>query len=227
MQKYSSLFFDLFNTLVNVGEVPESVGRFTADVLNVDQEQWNRVCFSDAHDITGPTEHEQIIRALARELDPNISDDAITQATEHRQRRFDHALKHVRSDVLDALQGLKQRGFTLCLISNASTAEVAAWNQSPLARLFDRAVFSCHCGFKKPDESIYHYALDQCQARPSQGVFIGDGGSDEFTGAHRSGLLTILTTQFSKQHRIEKVREQQGHAIADEIGHLNELLDRL
>ena len=223
MPKYTTLFFDLFNTLLSVGDVPEHVGLFTADVLGLDREEWNKACFSSAHEITQPTEHEQIIRTLALSVNSTIDDETIVDATEHRQRRFDYALTHVRQDILDALVDFKQSGVGLCLISNASTAEVSAWDDSPLARLFDHAVFSCDCGYKKPDKDIYQYALKCCDALHSNTAFIGDGGSNELVGANNAGLTTILTRQFSKSHRLEKVKLRQGDAISHEIEHLSEI----
>lgn len=223
MHKYTTLLFDLFNTLLSVADVPEQVGRFTADVLGVDHDVWNKACFSSAHDITRPTEHEQIIRTLAHSIDSNISDELIVDATEHRQRRFDYALTHVRQDVLDILTDLKRRGMELCLISNASTAEVSAWGDSPLAQLFDHAVFSCDCGFKKPNRDIYRHALQCCDAPHAKTAFIGDGGSDELMGANNMGLTTIFTSQFSKAERVNIVKLQQGSAICHQVEHLSEV----
>ncbi len=223
MPKYTTLFFDLFNTLLSVGDVPEHIGRFTADVLGLDHEVWNKACFSSDHEITKPTEHEQIIRILAHSIDGAISDQVIMDATEHRQRRFDYALSHVQDDIIDSLVGLRQSGLKLCLISNASTAEVSAWGNSPLAKLFDHVVFSCECGYKKPDWDIYQYALQCCEVLHSRAVFIGDGGSNELLGANNAGLTTVLTRQFSKSHRLDKVKQQQGKAIHYEIEHISEV----
>jgi len=225
--KYTTLYFDLFNTLLSVGNVPEHVGQFTADVLQIDHEQWNTACFSSAHEITQASEHEKIIRTLAHSIDRNIADELIINATAHRQRRFDYALMNVQQDILGVLADLKQRGVQLCLISNASTAEVSAWQHSPLAKIFDHAVFSCDCGFKKPDLDIYRYAMKCCASMPSNAAFIGDGGSDEFIGASQAGLTTVLTRQFSKIHRIDKVKQTQGNVISHEIKHLGEVQDVL
>ena len=223
MIRYTTLFFDLFNTLLSVGNVPEHIGRYTADVLGIDQEVWNTACFSDAHEITKPTEQMQIIRTLARSIDRNIDDKLIKDATAHRQRRFDYALRHVQPDILDVLADLKHRGLQLCLISNASTAEVSAWDSSPLAELFDHAIFSCECGYKKPDQEIYHYALTCCGSELLKSAFIGDGGSDELAGANALGLTTVFTRQFSQAHRIDQVRQRQGNAISYEIKQLGEV----
>ena len=221
MQKYTTVFFDLFNTLISVGEVPASIGRFTADILGFDHEQWNTACFSAKHEICRPTEHEEVLHTLAKNIDPDINPERVKEATLHRQRRFDYALQQVRNDVLDVLRQLKGHGIKLCLVSNASTAEVAAWSDSPLASLFDNALFSCECGLKKPDIKIFQHALEQMESDKHNCLFVGDGGSDELVGAYQTGLTTVLTTQFSVKHRIEKVRQQQGAAIVHEIGHIS------
>jgi putative hydrolase of the HAD superfamily len=227
MQKINTIFFDLFNTLISVGEVPADIGRFTADILGFDHEQWNRACFSEAHEICRPTEHEQVLYTLARSIDPEISPERVKEAAEHRQRRFDYALVQVRDDVLDVLKRLKEQDLQLALISNASTAEVSAWPESPLSDLIDRAFFSCECGFKKPDNDIYQHAIKSMSTGENESLFVGDGGSDEFLGAHQSGLKTVHTTQFSAPHRIERVRHHQGDAIHHEIEHIDGVLELL
>ena len=227
MQKVNTIFFDLFNTLISVGDVPDHVGRFTADILGFDDEQWNNACFSAVHEICKPTKSEDVLYSLAKSIDPDISRELIKEAAEHRQRRFDHALTQVRHDVIDVLKDLKKREITLALVSNASTNEVSAWPDSPLSKIFDHAVFSCECGFKKPDNDIYLHAIDFAGAQQKNSLFVGDGGSSEFLGAHQVGLTTVHTTQFSAPHRIERVRNQQGDAIHHEITHVGGVLELL
>jgi len=40
----TTVFFDLFNTLLSVGKVSEAVGRYTADILCLDRDDWNAAC---------------------------------------------------------------------------------------------------------------------------------------------------------------------------------------
>lgn len=227
MHRYTTVFFDLFNTLISVGEVPASVGRFTADILGFDHDQWNAACFSAEHEICSPTEHEEVLYSLAKSINPAIAPERIKEAAEHRQRRFDHALLQVRDDVLEVLEQMKSQGTRLGLISNASTAEVAAWPDSPLAELIDQAFFSCECGLKKPDHDIFHHAINKMGINKDQSLFVGDGGSDELTGACQVGLTTVLTTQFSKLRRVEKVRQQQAAAIHHEVEHIRDVIGLL
>lgn len=224
MPSCTAICFDLFNTLVSVGEVPDAIGRYTADVLGIDHEVWNSACFGPDHDICRPTEHEDILRTLAHSIDPSIPPELIADATRERQARFDHALCNVKSSTLHALQTLKSTGFRLALISNASTGEVAAWSNSPLAPLFDVTLFSCECGFKKPEPAIYLQAMAQLGLSAAECVFVGDGGSREFHGAGELGMQTILTREFLKPSRYHKVIAEQGEKIGREIDCLQELL---
>lgn len=227
MSRNTAICFDLFNTLLSVGEVPDSIGRFTADVLGVDREVWNTACFGPAHEICRPTVHEDILRTLAHSIDPKISLARVSEAARERQARFDHALCNVKPTTLDTLHTLKHRGLRLALISNASTGEVAAWSKSPLAPLFDVTLFSCECGLKKPDPAIYQFALEQLGLSAGECVYVGDGGSREFIGAGQLGIRTILTREFLKPARYHKIMAEQGDVIGGEINGMYELPARL
>jgi len=194
--------FDLFSTLVDVGSVPLSVGRMTADIFGLEREQWNELCFSSQHEICQPTRAIDVIRTLIHSYNPRISEELIQQAVYERQNRFDYALKEcIQEDVLDGVRRLKKQGYTLILVSNASTAEVQGWSDSPLANYFEHSVFSCAVGLKKPDLAIYHHACELASVKPSECLFVGDGGSDELIGAKDSGMQTLLMTRFLKNKK--------------------------
>lgn len=199
---------DLFSTLVDVGDVPLSVGRMTADVLGMSRERWNALCFSSAHEICKPTSAYDVVRTLVHSHDASVCDSLIQQAVTERQQRFNYALtQHIQGDVLDGLSALKSKGYTLVLVSNASTAEVHAWSQSPLAELFDYSVFSCEVGLKKPDHAIYKYAIGLVSASADECLFVGDGGSDELIGAYESEMKVLLMTRFLKKNKQQRLND--------------------
>ena len=212
--------FDLFHTLIDVGSVPDHVGRYTADILGFDRDEWNRVCFGANHDITQTTDHFYSVKKMAHSLDASIPDSLIKTAVEERQRRFDHALTEVTSDVLHVLTRLREQGLKLALISNASSGEVNAWSQSPLAGLFHSTIFSCDVGARKPKPDIYHSALTGLGLTASECIFVGDGGSDEHIGAQQVGLRSVLTTQYL--HSAVKI-ESQRQRVNWEISHITQL----
>lgn len=192
---YKVILLDLFHTLVDVGSAPEASGRYTADILGVPREEWNKACFSDSHDICRPTCQLDVIRSLAHSLDPSIPEAVIREAASERQRRFDHALQQVEQEVLDSLAALRGMGLRLALLSNASTDEVRAWPESPLATLFEQAFFSWECGCAKPQAQFYQYALNTMGVVAGQTLFVGDGGSDEHIGAREMGIDNVLLTR--------------------------------
>ena len=136
------------------------MGGFTADILGLDRKAWNEVCFGPLHEIRKPSEHLDNLRRMALSLDDSISEQQLQAAALARQARFDHALEHgVEQNVLVTLQTLRKAGYKLALISNASSPEVKAWQNSPLATYFDVTVFSCETGLCKPEADIYQYTL--------------------------------------------------------------------
>ncbi|HEC17823.1 MAG TPA: HAD family hydrolase [Gammaproteobacteria bacterium] len=194
----------------------------------MDKHAWNQACFSDDHEICRPTRHFEVIRVLAHKLDPDIPLTRIQSATRQRQARFDYALTdHVSPDVLNALRKLRNQGYRLALISNASTAEVRAWAESPLQALFDVAVFSCDVGMKKPDPAIYHYTAERLGVDVQQCVFVGDGGSDEHHGAHASGMTPLWLTCHLKADTIARLRPTLQDKITETCASLDALVNWL
>lgn len=222
-----AVFFDLFTTLVDVGSVPLSEGRMTADIFSMTAEEWNALCFSSEHEICKPTKAIDVIRSLIHSHNPDISDELIHQATIERQNRFDYALtQHIQNDVLEGLAKLKHRGYQLILVSNASTAEVQAWSDSPLVEFFEHSVFSCAVGVKKPDKAIYKHACELALSEPHQCLFVGDGGSNELIGAKQFGMQTLLMTRFLKAKK-ESRRESFSDVIDGEVDSTMQVLEWL
>lgn len=223
MDNIQGVCFDLFNTLVSVGQVPAHVGRYTADILGVDIQVWRDACFGEHHDIRGPTDATENLRRMAHSINPNIPEAAIQEAVKVRQRRFDYALHHVEPEVLNVLNDLRQGGMRLALISNASTAEVQTWSASPLAPLFDTAIFSCHCGSMKPDPGIYQEALGELALEPTSCLFVGDGGSNEHQGAHALGMKPVLLRRYLQPERRQQLERELAAILIARIDSLTEL----
>lgn len=217
--------FDLFNTLVSVGKVPAHVGPSTAEILGVDTQTWRDACFGEHHDICGPTDATDNLRRMAHAIEPGIPEVTIQKAVRVRQRRFDHALLHVDDEVLTVLDGLRESGIRLGLVSNASTAEVQAWPASPLASLFDVTVFSCDCGSMKPEPAIYQQALRELGLVPQACLFVGDGGSNEHNGAHEVGMKPVLLRRYLQPQRYQQLEQELAAVLTASIDSVAELRD--
>ncbi|VAW77987.1 hypothetical protein MNBD_GAMMA12-3858 [hydrothermal vent metagenome] len=221
--RYSAICFDLFHTLVDVATVPANVGAATADVLEVDQGQWNDACFSSVHEICEVTEHQDVVQQLAHSIDKNISLRKIEKATQSRQARFDYALAQVENEIIEQIQSLRNSGVKTVLVSNASSGEVSAWKDSPLASCFDEVIFSCECGMAKPDPGIYQLALNKLGVTANQALFVGDGGSQEHEGARAVGLSPVLMKKFTWDNLSKEELRLRAMFADYEIYHIGDL----
>lgn len=219
---YKAIIFDLFGTLISVAKTAGSEGRYTADILGLDRKLWNRTCFSEHHDILNETDHTETVKRMAHSLNPSIPISRIQEAADIRQQRFDMALTQIEPGILAALESLRQNGLFLGLVSNASTGEVRAWTESPLAPLFNTVHFSWECGVKKPQPEIYWMALSEMAIEPDQALFVGDGSSDEHLGAHGCGIDSLLVTYFLDRDNKEDLHHR-GRGSKGTIKHINEL----
>jgi len=220
---YKVILFDLFHTLVEVSGEPGGDGRSTAEILGVASRAWHEACFGDAHEICRRTSQHEVIRALAHAIEPTIPESLIAEASEVRQRRFDHALCRPRPEVEAVLETLTAAGYRLALLSNASTDEVRAWSRSPLARHFEHALFSWECGCAKPQPVFYRLALARMGVMAEEALFVGDGGSNEHRGARALGLDNVLLTHHIG-HYDEARMAPRRQAVRWEVATLTELL---
>ncbi len=81
------------------------------------------------------------------------------------------------------LSHLRSEGYKIGLITDCSAEVPTIWQDTPFAPLFDGTVFSCVVGMKKPDPRIYYLATERLVAKPQSCLCIGDGSSQELTGA--------------------------------------------
>jgi len=195
VQKKRAILFDLFHTLIALELVPS--GRpMTSELLHVSQQSWNMQLFENSRDrLIGRMDDPMcMVREMAHAIDPTIPEETIQIAARNRVERFAEALEYVSGDsqqVLCMLRGLNKK---IGLISNADVSEIAAWEKSPIAPLFDSAVFSCRVGCAKPEPDIYHICMRELGVTPDQCIFVGDGASHELEGAKNLGITTVMVT---------------------------------
>lgn len=211
-----AVLFDLFHTLVSL-EVSKAPGPAPTELLGVDRETWWNIWTRDSDRyVLGQARLEEILPAKARIANPAVTDRQIQQALLARPARFRHALMNVEPDTLAGLTRLRAAGLKLGLVSNCGADEVEAWPDSPLSDLFHAAVFSCATGLRKPDPHIYLLAAARLGEKPSACLFVGDGASDELTGARNAGMTPVLLTRHLEvmaPHRIAPAEAQADFRV--------------
>lgn len=193
--KDKAVVFDLFGTLVDMLLLPEyeSTLLAMAGVLGASPKDFARLWFETANERqTGVfpnvrTNVEHICRALG--VPP--ADDRTSEAVKVRWRYTRRSLTP-RPDAVETLTQLKQRGYSVGLISDCSPEVPLLWQETPFVPLIDAAIFSCVVGLKKPDSRIYRLACQKLEVIPENCLYVGDGASRELTGASQVGMRPVL-----------------------------------
>jgi putative hydrolase of the HAD superfamily len=127
-----------------------------------------------------------VLRRLGIEPDPA----AVAAAAEVRlatERRFGEP----RPDAVPTLKALRERGLRIGLISDCSAELPTYFPDLPIAPYVDAAVFSFVTGARKPAPENYQLCCTQLRVRPEQCLYVGDGGSNELTGARAVGMRAV------------------------------------
>jgi putative hydrolase of the HAD superfamily len=180
-----AVVFDLFETLVDYEE--EKSREFSSSVA--------RLCGRD------PGEFHDVWRAgrPVRETGPmapylrslGIEDVAMADFLEVRRAWTRGILAEPRAGAVETLRELRRRELGVGLITVCSEDVVDVWDETPFAGLFDAVVFSCSCGYRKPDPRIYEAALRELGVEATEAIFVGDGANDELAGAERVGMRAM------------------------------------
>ena len=226
------IIFDLFHTLTSLEstgrvETPakdtmhgnkfsetSSSGPTTSEMLGISRDAWNEQLMEKSHQrLAGEWQNPfAFIGKMAHAIDPSITDDLIKAAVLNRIDRFAQAMHGIPVEHVNVLNELKTRGKKIALISNADVTEVAAWDESPIAPLFDSTVFSCKVGYVKPEREIYEACLSELSISANDCVYVGDGGSDELKGARLLGMTTVMITGEVEQIWPDKLESRKKDA---------------
>ena len=219
---YRAIIFDLFGTLVGnfSRRANDKVIAQLAEILNVPYPQlWQ--CMGETYvdrclgRYTGLAE---LARALCADLGIKIETAQLRDALQLYDAFIANALIPEQA-VLAALDRLKNDSVTLGLISDCVPTVSRLFSQSPLAERIDAAVFSCQERMMKPARGIYQVACRRLHVQPAECLFVGDGSSQELSGAAAAGMVPILKrTDLSDVYDAHRpdVENWQGPVI-DEI----------
>ncbi len=89
-------------------------------------------------------------------------------------------------------------------------------------------VFSCEVGLKKPDPRIYQLVAKQLAVKPESCLYIGDGSSNELSGATAVGMHPVLILDpredSSSMHRIDAETDRWNGPVISSLKEVLELV---
>jgi putative hydrolase of the HAD superfamily len=104
-------------------------------------------------------------------------------------------------------------------------------NKLPFAPLIDVSVYSSLVGIQKPDPRIYQLAVEQLAVEPKDCLYIGDGDSQELTGASKVGMQPVLLRLPNEDdtdvHRVDTERDVWDGPIISSLTEIVTLIERL
>ena len=193
--KYRAVIFDLFGTLVDnfsSREYDETLVTMSLE-LSLPPDDFKRAWFDSSK-----VKNRAILKNCEDRIEYMCADLGAEREKERIIRAVNVRLNYIRdvmrprSNSVELLSRLREMNYKIGLISDCSDEVPVIWPETPLARLFDATVFSCLAGFKKPDPHIYKLGIEQLGVSPGDCLYIGDGGSQELTGALAVGMHPVL-----------------------------------
>ncbi len=129
-----------------------------------------------------------MLRALCLRVGHDPSAHALAQAAELRVAQFREVLSRPRPEVPSLLASLRDRGVSVGMITDCSAETPRLWPELGWGRPVQSPLFSWVEGRRKPDPELYRKALSLLGLEAEECLYVGDGGSQELTGAEAVGL---------------------------------------
>ncbi|KKJ95526.1 HAD family hydrolase [Micromonospora sp. HK10] len=228
MPRYQAVLFDFFGTLtrcVRRGAAHQD----TADLLGCPAdtlaEVLDRTYYQRASGGLGNA--EATLRWVCDQAGVRPSDRAVRAAVASRHRAV-RADTRLRDEAVPVLAALRQRGVRTGLISDCTHELPAFLPQLAVAPLLDVRVFSVQVGRCKPDPALYLAACQRLGLVPSDCLYVGDGGSQELTGADRAGMTAVrLAAPDLAEHMAFNVDRGWDGPVLTSLAQVLDLLDPL
>jgi len=225
--KYKAVVFDLFGTLVDnfTRRDYDSVMAEIANILKAPSNDFIKLWKSSFNDrVTGVHgDQRESFAHICRELKVQISPEQIERAFIIRMD-FCRRTTIPRNGSVEVLATLRKDGYKIGLISDCTGEIPLVWHETPFANLFDVKIFSCMVKTKKPDPRIYQMATDELRVKPEECLYVGDGSSNELTGALKMGMHPVRIRD-PKDLDEDQFMEREDGWTGPKISYLKEVLD--
>lgn len=225
-EKITTIFFDLGYTLINFeGNVPRILRKSYSSLadslihsgINIDRKafvrQYEKII--NRYYAARETDHVEqpasifVNRALACFDHPAAAPEVLTEAIA-AMYKVTEAHWHLEKDTHPTLVELKNKGYRLGIISNASNTEDLnrLVDNAGLRQYFDAIIISAEEGIRKPDERIFAKALTVMNSTPGETLMVGDTLGADILGAQKAGIYAIWISRRAKRPENLRVRKK-------------------
>ena len=151
--------------------------------------------FLDRAGITDPEDRRLVMNELFRSVEwAQMDAGTLTEETAEPLviPRFPERLRETVRELLytwayprdmipgmeDLISRLKETGYSVYLLSNASVAQHQYWPLFPVSRYFDGKLISCDVKVVKPNPEIYRLFIEKFALKPEECLFTDDSSAN-------------------------------------------------
>jgi putative hydrolase of the HAD superfamily len=191
---YTAVIFDLFGTLID--ERPQAYAAMMATVARLLGVELDALYEASLADV--PNRDIGVYSGVAEQYDVLCQTLKISPSPEHLAAAIEEYTNLQgsrlvpREGVIETLDAIAALGIKRGLISNTAPVISGLWADTVFPANLDVAVLSAEVHIRKPDAGIYLLACNQLGVRPEDCLYVGDGGSNELTGAANVGMTPVL-----------------------------------
>jgi putative hydrolase of the HAD superfamily len=135
---------------------------------------------------------EETIREVARVSGHHLDAAATKRACDAQIAIGNSTSARLRREAVATLRWLRASGMVIGVISDCTHELPLCWADLPIAPFVSAAIFSVEAGYRKPHPHLYRDMCAALDRHPNELLYVGDGGSNELTGAIRSGMSAAL-----------------------------------
>ena len=220
MSQITAVTFDLWQTLLldnrELGR-PRAQLRLegTQNALKITGENYSiehlreayRACYRHCHrvreenlDVSFQEQVDIFINYISPGLAGRLPQETIQEITRAYSDAFFVHPPVPHADSVAVLEGIKEMGLSIGLISNTGMTPGAAFrrflDQHKLLHYFDTRTFSDEVKLAKPSEQIFRMTVDSLHTTPEQTVHVGDHVINDVQGAKQVGMKTVWIEGF-------------------------------
>lgn len=215
MNKYSTIIFDLFDTIVNFNfnhlpsiDIKGVRSRTTSkEVYEVFARYYPEIGFADFYDPFIESYHKfQEMKLKEFKEFPNrerfilmLGKMDLREIKNRDQLLEDMVLAHMNGlascvelpeNNKKTLEYIKSKGYRLAIVSNFDYAPTAYMllERFNIKNLFEEIVISEEVGWRKPNHIIFETAVNKLQIRPRDALFVGDNFDADVVGSKALGM---------------------------------------
>ena len=194
-----AIIFDLYETLITHFDPDWKPPKLSmADRLGISeqdyQKHWRRL--DDKWQMGELNGYQDLLLAMCEAVGRTPREAVIAELTEEQLARTRVLYEKIESSTVGMVRELRTRGLRLAVITNAGDMDTDPWSKCRLAPFFEVFIPSFDVGMLKPDTRIFEHGLQALGVNAEEAIFVGDGGSNELSGARRAGLTALWATWF-------------------------------